>query len=501
MLVQHNGKFFKEINALEFVFSNCENSFLASKATNVTARQGKVGEVLVTKMKNGFIETENVVSFDAVTGEPDWIVTQVNGEQMIVSDESYKQLYETDGNANLLKPTGKIRPVIEVKEDVCFMAPWGEMQFLEKGGFIITLAKNNIYGIQKQEFFDMYNMVEGNGKELIIKNLQEKHNLNKPKIFLSVAYPHTNELEMKFLKQIIVYINSKGVSTVNIKKINESNVNIIKEITNCLSGCNGIVSLAFARNGNHTSPWIHIENSLAFSCNIPSLTIIPKEVEQDGVLYVDNLTNETYVFKNTDLYSEENLQLRNQIDSLVEKVLLLSKNTINDKELSNFKALIKEDRESASKTITNFLKKRYSIKEEEFTIEQVYIKRPVEVKAVYVKSDGYYITKNGREYLQKGDYLVTDVDDKVYSVSQKKFEETYVKVNGKEDVYVKKLIPVILTKKQDGNSYIKPMHDLDDEYIPDRESFRQNYCRLEDYILSLSENLNQYENDLSEFNF
>lgn len=53
------------------------------KFARVHAEQGKVGQEIVTVMKNGLVETKNVVKEDPETGEPDWIITNPDGENIV----------------------------------------------------------------------------------------------------------------------------------------------------------------------------------------------------------------------------------------------------------------------------------------------------------------------------------------------------------------------------------------------------------------------------------
>lgn len=475
-------------------------SQLARKTANISAHQGKVGEVVVTKMKNGLVETQNVVSYDSSNGEPDWIVTQPNGERQIITDNKFKSLYLN--NANPMKeffPTPITRPIVPVKENICIKTAWGEQQFIKKSGFLIALGKQDIYGIQETEYNAMYEKVSGSGKNLLLENLAKEIMNYKPKIFVSISYPHENQEQQIFLKQVLGYISSKGLSVVNVKKINDSNVNLMKEIKDCMSTCEGILSLAFCRQGNHTSPFIHIENSLAFACNLPALTITPSNIEEEGVIYKDNNDTPVITFCDCDFGAKSNQDLIKELDKFVNKILLINKNKISDQTLANFKTVFTlEDKDIAERKIISFLKNRYSIKEEEFSINNIYIKRPVEIKAVAIKENGYYQTKNGKEYLQKGDYVVTDIDDKVYSITKQSFEETYLKVSGTEDKYVKKTIPVIV-KNENDKLTIQPMHNMRDKYSPDIRSFTENYVPLREYVKSLNTQSNNYENDLNQF--
>ena len=89
----HEGEQYLVIDSLEYVKQRMDSAFVGSKFAGITARKGYVGEKVKTIMKNGLTETVNVVTYDAETGEPDWVVTQESGEQMVVTDKKFKSLY------------------------------------------------------------------------------------------------------------------------------------------------------------------------------------------------------------------------------------------------------------------------------------------------------------------------------------------------------------------------------------------------------------------------
>lgn len=128
-----------------------------AKFARIHARQGELGEEVITKMANGLEETRNTVKQDEKTGEPGWIVTNPDGEEYIVEDSVFKERYEIDPeNPEQYKPKG--RPVLSAKinEHVQFQAPWGETMKIEAGGSLILSGPSNIYGIQKDEFDHTY---------------------------------------------------------------------------------------------------------------------------------------------------------------------------------------------------------------------------------------------------------------------------------------------------------------------------------------------------------
>lgn len=128
-----------------------------AKFARIHARQGKVGEEIVTTMANGLEETRNTVIVDEKTGEPGWVVTNPDGEEYIVPDYTFKKKYEIDPkNPEQYKPKGG--PVLssQINENIEFDAPWGESMKIEAGGYLILNGPDDIYGIQKAEFENTY---------------------------------------------------------------------------------------------------------------------------------------------------------------------------------------------------------------------------------------------------------------------------------------------------------------------------------------------------------
>ena len=130
----YQGEKYKIIDAKEYAIENAHNCFAGIKVSSIVAKKGFVGQEVETIMKNGMKETKNIVSYDPETGEPDWIVAQATGEQMIVTDTAFKNLYysENSSTGEQINPVPLNRPLIRVKENVAFMAPWGEMQYIKR---------------------------------------------------------------------------------------------------------------------------------------------------------------------------------------------------------------------------------------------------------------------------------------------------------------------------------------------------------------------------------
>lgn len=130
---------------------------LYEKTARIQAVQGTVGEEVVTTMKNGLVETKNVVHLDEKTGNPGWIVTNPDGEKYIVEDSVFQKKYEIDPeNPAQYKPVGGPVQCVVVNEDISFLAPWGEEMNIAAGGVLVLAGENDIYGIQAEEFARTY---------------------------------------------------------------------------------------------------------------------------------------------------------------------------------------------------------------------------------------------------------------------------------------------------------------------------------------------------------
>ncbi len=155
-------KMFKKVeNVAEYVREGIEEGKITveevAKVAKIKARQGTIGEEVVTVMANGLEETRNVVTADEKTGEPGWIVTNPNGEEYIVPDSTFKDKYRLNPeNPEEYISKGKPTLAAKINEDIEFMAPWGEAMKIEAGGSLVLGGKDDIYGIQEREFNNTY---------------------------------------------------------------------------------------------------------------------------------------------------------------------------------------------------------------------------------------------------------------------------------------------------------------------------------------------------------
>lgn len=159
------------IDIIAYVKAGIENGTLAfeeaKKFQRIIARQGQVGEKIQTILADGTVETEpREVKLDENTGQPGWVVKNVNGpEQWIIEDSVFKKKYEIDPeNPEIFKPKGGPMLAAQVSEPLTFHPPmWsdGQIQNINAGAYILVDPTDNrdIYGIGEEEFHNTYQFV------------------------------------------------------------------------------------------------------------------------------------------------------------------------------------------------------------------------------------------------------------------------------------------------------------------------------------------------------
>ena len=159
----NNVKFRKIESIKEYLTVGLESgkfeSKIYQKSGEITARKGKIGEKIVTIMNNGLEETQNTVIADE-NGYPGWVVTNSTGEQYIVTDSVFRSKYEKVNDEDKYKPICNPITAVQVDENICFIAPWGEEQKLVAGGYLVFNKElDDIYGVQREEFIKTYDFV------------------------------------------------------------------------------------------------------------------------------------------------------------------------------------------------------------------------------------------------------------------------------------------------------------------------------------------------------
>ena len=139
-----------------------ETPELFAKTARITARPGKVGEEIITKMKDGHTETRNTVA-----NKGDMVATNPSGEQYIIDAKTFAKKYEIDpANPKQYRPKGGAQEFIPVEGEFCLVAPWGEVVKIQKDGGVLNVTARetgDIYGIQRKEFEDTYDRCDAQG--------------------------------------------------------------------------------------------------------------------------------------------------------------------------------------------------------------------------------------------------------------------------------------------------------------------------------------------------
>ena len=163
----------------QYIESLKESAFVfkAEKKGCVFARIGNEGEKIVTYVSSGDIETINTIKKDidgnlgivAIRADQNGKkITDTKGHENVyiiertVFNERYAEPEKLSCKESFFKPKGYIQSFIQINEDICFDASWGEKQYLHKGGFLNVTELNDIYGIEYKEFIESYSFIDMN---------------------------------------------------------------------------------------------------------------------------------------------------------------------------------------------------------------------------------------------------------------------------------------------------------------------------------------------------
>ena len=127
---------------------------LARKCARVRARQATRAEEVASVMEDGFRETRN----EARPG--DYIVQNPSGEEYVTAKDTFEERYRQTEQQNVYEPISPPVKVVELDENVCFEAPWGEEMRIRAGGVLILRDSGEIYGIQRDEFQKTYEYID-----------------------------------------------------------------------------------------------------------------------------------------------------------------------------------------------------------------------------------------------------------------------------------------------------------------------------------------------------
>ncbi len=132
----------------------------AKKTALVSARVGEIGEEVDTRPRVSRDDKIYVIgeTKGKVKVEGSMIVKNPDGEEYIVKPDKFASKYKETETPGVYASTDKPIKYIELTEDICFMAPWGEMMFGLKGAClnVTNIAEGDVYAIQNEAFDKTY---------------------------------------------------------------------------------------------------------------------------------------------------------------------------------------------------------------------------------------------------------------------------------------------------------------------------------------------------------
>ena len=180
---------YTKVEVVSYVKQGIQNGTMiphqAEKFARIIARQGKVGETVVSWSVDaeGREVQEKVaqVQVDKQTNQLGWIVTKVDEQgniiidknnhpnQWIIDDTTFKKKYEVDPeNPSLFRPKGGTQIFVQIPDNI-ILNQWGSDMQIAAGGYINITNVNDMYGISQRDFLDTYKFIddlEKNGPNL-----------------------------------------------------------------------------------------------------------------------------------------------------------------------------------------------------------------------------------------------------------------------------------------------------------------------------------------------
>ncbi len=139
--------------SIDFSQDSCKVSWAkptirtAIRTGEIFAKPAQIGEMLTT-VNDGFLVT--ILSAD----KGDWKVIASHGNQYFLSQEKINRFYDQDPmRPDVFVPKPITRRVVELTADVRFFAPWGTLQYAQKGDMLMSVDESDIYAVPKV-FFD-----------------------------------------------------------------------------------------------------------------------------------------------------------------------------------------------------------------------------------------------------------------------------------------------------------------------------------------------------------
>ncbi len=133
--------------------------FFAVKTAGVSARKGKVGEIINSFTLEGNYSTTKTV-FRTTNGEIDWVVTNDEGESFVMDDASFKNSYEETEVLNQYRPTGKEKLVVQVFEHIQFKNKFGNTFRILPWHFVVADDNNDFYELTPKALESHYKIVK-----------------------------------------------------------------------------------------------------------------------------------------------------------------------------------------------------------------------------------------------------------------------------------------------------------------------------------------------------
>ncbi len=173
---------YREVQTEEYVKELLEKGIQpiqAEKASRIFARDGEVGEEVVTwsEDENGNPIQERVayVELDEKTGKPGHVVTKLGDDGLpvldrnghtntwIIGDSKFVERYQPDTSMgdNIYKSSAGTQIFIQIQEDI-IVEQWGKKEKIAKGGYINITNPEDMYGISARDFADTYKVIPNN---------------------------------------------------------------------------------------------------------------------------------------------------------------------------------------------------------------------------------------------------------------------------------------------------------------------------------------------------
>lgn len=133
--------------------------FYVQNVAKITARQGKVGEIINSFTLEGNYSTTKTV-FRTTNGEIDWVITNSNGDSSVLDDETFKNNFKETEVLNEYVPVEKEKLVVQVNELVQFRNKRGNSYRVYPGHYIIADEKDDFYELTPKALESHYKVIK-----------------------------------------------------------------------------------------------------------------------------------------------------------------------------------------------------------------------------------------------------------------------------------------------------------------------------------------------------